>query len=37
MEWTKGAEARARTLERKIRADQVNDVIGIADALDCFL
>ena len=37
MEWAKCAEARSRSLERKIRADQINDVIGIADALDCFL
>ena len=37
MEGTKGAEARSRALEREIRTDQINDVIGIADALDCFL
>ena len=37
MEGTKGAEACSRALEREIRADQIYDVIGIADALDCFL
>ena len=37
MEWANRAKARSRTLKRKIRTDQINDVIGIADALDCFL
>ena len=37
MEGAKRAKARSRALERKIRTDQINDVIGIADALYCFL
>lgn len=37
MEGAKRPEARSCALERKIRADQIDDVIGIADALDCFL
>ena len=37
MERAERTEARSRALERKIRADQINDVVRIADALDCFL
>ena len=37
MEGAQRTETRSRALERKIRTDQINDVIGIADALNCFL
>ena len=36
VEGTQRSEARACALEREIRTNQVNDVVCIADALDCF-
>ncbi len=36
MEGTKRPEARSGALEREIGTNQVNDVVCIADALDCF-
>src|SRR5581483_9157845 len=36
MKWTERLETRSRALERKIRADDLDDVIGGGDLLDGF-
>jgi hypothetical protein len=37
MKWTQSTEARSRTLEREIRANDLDDIIRFGDALDGFV